>query len=153
VHGIGLQAADSLDGKFSVSCRGTEVHRHLSRLVGWHRCRAAESSTVNRCLFKYFTDIAKRLGCEAVWWDAVSVPTETSARAKAIRSMADQYAHAEYTVVHDAHLLNFPWSKERNGKRNDGAWLALVFSSGFTRGWTGVELALSKNVIVLQRKS
>ncbi|TRX87821.1 hypothetical protein FHL15_011280 [Xylaria flabelliformis] len=81
--------------------------------------------------------------------DAVSVPIEKHTRAKAMSCMADQYANASYTVVHTAHLLNFPWSKEIDGKRNGGPCLALVLSSWFTRGWTAVELALSRNVIVL----
>ncbi|KAI1739503.1 hypothetical protein F4680DRAFT_421742 [Xylaria scruposa] len=108
-----------------------------------------KAGTVNACLFKYFMDIAIRLGAEAVWWDAVSVPVEKHARAKAMSGMADQYANASYTIVHDSHLLSYPWSKEVNGKRNGGPCLALVLSSWFTRGWTAVELALSKNVIVL----
>ncbi|KAI0547640.1 hypothetical protein F4679DRAFT_597475 [Xylaria curta] len=108
-----------------------------------------KSGTVNACLFKYLTDIALRLGAEAVWWDAVSVPVEKHARAKAMSGMADQYTDASYTIIHDAHLLNFSWSREVDGKRNGSPCLALVLSSWFTRGWTAVELSLSKNVRVL----
>jgi hypothetical protein len=60
-----------------------------------------------------------------------------------MKQLHSQYAKAKYTIVHDKSLVEFPWN-------NDGSpCLALVFSSWFTRGWTAVELALSKSIKVL----
>ncbi|KAK4463042.1 hypothetical protein QBC42DRAFT_223704 [Cladorrhinum samala] len=104
-----------------------------------------DPGTVNSCLFDFFADIAQRLGCEAIWWDALSIPTRPKARSKALNVMHANYANAEYTVVHDAYLLNFPWG-------DDGSpCVALVLSTWFTRGWTALELAMSKRVKVLFR--
>ena len=108
MHGMDYKRPTAWTENFQLAAEG---QKYIAISHVWSDGTGAglqKAGTVNRCLFKYFTDIAKRLGCEAVWWDAVSVPTEKSARAKAVRSMADQYANAEYTVVHDAHLLNFP---------------------------------------------
>ncbi|GAB1314546.1 hypothetical protein MFIFM68171_04756 [Madurella fahalii] len=102
-----------------------------------------DPGTVNACLFKFFAGIAHELGCKAVWWDALSIPYEPKARNKALNMMHANYANAEYTVVHDNYLLNFPLSDD------GGPCLALVLSSWFTRGWTALELAMSKRVKVL----
>lgn len=102
-----------------------------------------EAGTVNSCLFKFFADIADQLDCNAVWWDALSIPSESKARSKALNMMHRNYANAEHTVVHDTSLLNFPW-------KDDGSpCLALVLSTWFTRGWTALELSMSKSVKVL----
>ncbi|KAI9667812.1 MAG: hypothetical protein M1821_000631 [Bathelium mastoideum] len=98
---------------------------------------------VNACLFKYFTDIATQLGCNAIWWDVLSVPLEPTARSKALSRMHLNYADAKYTVVHDKHLLEVPW------KKDGSPCLALVLSNWFTRGWTALELAKSKKVKIV----
>ncbi|OAL33519.1 hypothetical protein AYO20_07205 [Fonsecaea nubica] len=101
------------------------------------------SDGTNKCLFEYFMGIAKDVGCEAVWWDAVSMPVTKKARNKAMNRMHENYSKAHCTIIHEASLLQTPW-------REDGTpCLALVLSSWFTRGWTAVELALSKKVKVL----
>ncbi|KAL7956781.1 hypothetical protein V8C34DRAFT_325910 [Trichoderma compactum] len=102
-----------------------------------------DAGTVNSCLFDFFTEIAKDLECKAVWWDAISIPSERKARSKAIGQMHRNYSNARYTIVHDRLLLDIPW-------KDDGSpCLALVLSTWFTRGWTALELIMSKNVKVL----
>ncbi|KAI0158321.1 hypothetical protein GGR57DRAFT_510491 [Xylariaceae sp. FL1272] len=93
---------------------------------------------VNGCLYQFFEGIARELGCEGLWWDAISIPTERSARAMAIERMLDNYEKASITLVHDQELVNFPW-------KDDGTpAIALVLSSWFTRGWTAAELFVSR---------
>ncbi|KAI0543572.1 hypothetical protein F4679DRAFT_568226 [Xylaria curta] len=101
--------------------------------------------TVSKCLFEYFADIAKDLGCTAVWWDAISIPQEPKARSKALNRLHFNYAKAYCTVVHDRYLLDFPWDDK------GGPCLALVLSPWFTRGWTALELVMSHTVKVLFR--
>ncbi|KAF4944249.1 hypothetical protein FGADI_12825 [Fusarium gaditjirri] len=101
------------------------------------------AGSVNTCLYDFFAGLALRLGCKALWWDAISIPQEFKARHKALNTMHMNYALAKYTVVHDTYLMNFPWS-------DDGSpCLALVLSTWFTRGWTALELAMAKKVKVL----
>ncbi|KAF7931787.1 uncharacterized protein EAE98_004523 [Botrytis deweyae] len=102
-----------------------------------------DAGSVNSCLFKYFASIATDLKCKGIWWDALSIPYDPKARSKALSVMHSNYANASYTVVHDQFLLNFPWSDD------GGPCLALVLSTWFTRGWTALELAMSKSVKVL----
>jgi hypothetical protein len=80
------------------------------------------AGSVNSCLFDFFADLAKNLGCTAVWWDALSIPTEPKARSKAFNKMHANYANAKYTVVHDNYLLDFEW------KDNGSPCLALALS-------------------------
>jgi hypothetical protein len=104
-----------------------------------------EVGEVNRCLFNYLAGVARKLGCEAIWWDTISIPTDKEARRKAINEMHENYSSAEYTIVHDQYLLNFDWA-------DDGSpCLALVFSPWLTRGWTALELIMSKKVKVLYK--
>ncbi|PWY94986.1 hypothetical protein BO94DRAFT_571631 [Aspergillus sclerotioniger CBS 115572] len=102
-----------------------------------------DAGSVNSCLFNFFADIAAQLGCKGIWWDTLSIPYEPKARSKALSVMHGNYANASHTVVHDRFLLNFPWSED------GGPCLALVLSTWFTRGWTALELAMSKSVKVL----
>lgn len=52
---------------------------------------------------------------------------------------------AKWTVVYDRELADFPWA-------DDGTpCMALVFSTWFSRGWTALELFMSKNVCVIFR--
>lgn len=98
---------------------------------------------VNACLFRYFFDIARGLSCNGIWWDAICIPVEPKARARAIRNMQTYYSSATHTVIHDEYLVRFPW-------KDDGTpCLALVLSPWFTRGWTAVELMVSRSVKVL----
>ena len=102
-----------------------------------------KAGLVNRCLFAYFTAIVDRLECTGIWWDAISIPIEPEARRKAINTMHANYANAACTVVHDQYLLQFDWA-------DDGSpCLALVLSPWFTRGWTALELTVSKTIKVL----
>ena len=93
---------------------------------------------VNRCLFNYFKDIAKNLGCTAIWWDTISIPMERAARQAAISRMHENFREASHTVIHDQYLAQFPWT-------NDGrSCLALLLSPWFTRAWTALELMMSQ---------
>ncbi|KAF4630117.1 hypothetical protein G7Y89_g8029 [Cudoniella acicularis] len=59
--------------------------------------------------------------------------------------MHRNYFDAEYVVLHDQYLLDFEWA-------NDGSpCLALIFSRWFTRGWTALELIMSKRIKVLYK--
>ncbi|KAI0550634.1 hypothetical protein F4679DRAFT_594557 [Xylaria curta] len=94
---------------------------------------------VNKCLYAYFANTARKLGCEGLWWDAISIPSERTARATAIERMLDNFEKAKVTVIHDQDLVRFPW-------RDDGSpAIALVLSSWFTRGWTAAELFASRH--------
>jgi tetratricopeptide (TPR) repeat protein len=104
---------------------------------------AKNPGSVNRCLFEFFAGIATRLDCKAVWWDALSIPQEATARSKALNKMHYNYANAKCTLVHDSFLLDFEW-------KDDGSpCIALVLSTWFTRGWTALELFMSNKVQVL----
>ncbi|KAL0258678.1 hypothetical protein SLS55_006179 [Diplodia seriata] len=99
--------------------------------------------TVNRCLFDYFADVSERLSCKGIWWDTICVPEDDDARKTAILRMNSDYENAAFTVVHDASLVNFEW-------REDGSpCVALFLSDWFTRGWTAIELCISRHVKVL----
>ncbi|KAL6231298.1 hypothetical protein BDW75DRAFT_244026 [Aspergillus navahoensis] len=98
---------------------------------------------VNSCLFEYMSGVVKRLNCNAIWWDTISIPTDEVARKKAINDMHLNYRSAEYTVLHDNYLLNHEWA-------DDGSpCVAIVFSPWLTRGWTALELIMSRKVKVL----
>ena len=92
---------------------------------------------VNRCLFNYFRDIAIRLGCRAIWWDTISIPSERLARQKAISRMQDNFREASHTIIHDQTIAQSPWI-------DDGrSCLALLLSPWFTRAWTALELRMA----------
>lgn len=100
---------------------------------------------VNECLFEYFRDITEELGCKALWWDTISVPTERKMRATALKKMHINFQDAKFTVVHDNYTVNYPWT-------NDGTpCIALALSPWFSRGWTALELMVSRNVKVIFR--
>lgn len=98
---------------------------------------------VNECLIDFFMSIAKDLQCGGIWWDAICIPIDRSARRKAMDNMISNYTYASVTLVHDTSLVNFGW-------KDDGSpCVALVLSDWFTRGWTAAELAASYQVKVL----
>jgi hypothetical protein len=100
---------------------------------------------VNRCLFNFFADIIREEGYSRIWWDTISIPTNADARRKAINDMHNNYLNASATLLHDSYLVNFPWAE-------DGSpCLALVLSTWLTRGWTALELIMSKKVLVLYK--
>lgn len=98
---------------------------------------------VNKCLFDYWGHWATELGCEAIWWDTVCVPTDRAQRQKALRRMHKNFSAAKYTLIHDRDLVNFAW------KEDGSPCLALAMSTWFTRGWTALELYASDAVKVL----
>ena len=104
---------------------------------------AWKAGRVNKCLWDFFREKASSLGCDGVWWDTVCIPQEKTARSIALNNMHHNYTAAEYTLVHDLYLAGIEW-------KDDGSpCIALVLSPWFTRGWTALELLLSKRVIVL----
>ena len=107
---------------------------------------AWKAGQVNECLWESFVEIATSLGCSGVWWDTVCIPQDKATRSIALNNMHHNYAAAEYTVVHDLYLAGVEW-------KNDGSpCIALVLSPWFTRGWTALELLLSKRVFILFRQ-
>ncbi|KAK2462608.1 hypothetical protein APHAL10511_005341 [Amanita phalloides] len=101
------------------------------------------SGSVNKCLYDFFCDIARRLKCKGLWWDAICIPQDRLARAKAIDRIHEYYSQAACTVVHDLCLATSEWIDGNH------ASFALVMSNWFTRGWTALELARSARVEVL----
>jgi hypothetical protein len=96
-------------------------------------------------LFNSLARIAERLDCRGIWWDTISIPKDPELRKTAINNMHRIYADAKYTVVHDTYLIDFKWT-------DDGApCLALIFSPWLTRGWTALELIMSKRVKILYK--
>ena len=93
---------------------------------------------VNECVYQNFVKIATSLKCEGIWWDATCLPTEKKARIHAINNMHNNYARATVTLVHDRYLTTMPWITAAE------ASFALVMSPWFTRGWTALELAVSR---------
>jgi hypothetical protein len=69
-----------------------------------------EVGEVNRCLFNYLAGVARKLGCEAIWWDTISIPTDKEARRKAI----NETSTGPMTVALVSH------SYSRLGSREDG---------------------------------
>ncbi|RDW80319.1 hypothetical protein BP6252_04957 [Coleophoma cylindrospora] len=97
---------------------------------------------VNKCLSDYFERIATTLGCNGIWWDTISLPTERESKTVAINNMLQNYEKAKVVLVHDEDLVKFTWV-------DDGSpAIALVLSSWFTRGWTAAELWSSRHVPV-----
>ncbi|KAH9228106.1 hypothetical protein K456DRAFT_41377 [Colletotrichum gloeosporioides 23] len=105
---------------------------------------------VNSCLWDFWEDKVNKVwegeDRKAIWWDAVSVPEGNEQYAKALKSPHKNYANAKCTIVHDRELT-------RTEFKNDGSpCLALMLSNWFSRGWTALELQMSKQVKVLFRK-
>ena len=105
---------------------------------------------VNKCLVRFFFDIAKSLGCDGFWWDTICVPTAESdegkkARSIAISKMHENYTTAKHTLIHDQYLLQIDWAEDGSPA------VALVLSPWFSRGWTALELSVSSSVKVLYR--
>lgn len=100
---------------------------------------------VNECLWQYFTDLLSTtgFGCVAIWWDAISIPLDNTARRKAINEMHNNYYQASCTVVHDSYLLQI------DAGDAETACHAIVLSPWFSRGWTALELAMSREVRLL----
>ena len=105
-----------------------------------------KAGQVNECLWGFFVDTARRLECDGVWWDTVCIPQDKAARSTALNNMHHNYTAAKYTVVHNLYLAGIEW-------KSDGSpCIALVLSPWFTRGWTALELLLSKRVFILFRQ-
>ncbi|RVD87010.1 uncharacterized protein DFL_005259 [Arthrobotrys flagrans] len=101
---------------------------------------------VNRCLFRYFAKLVKLAGCNAIWWDSISIPLDPVLRKKAINDMHNNYFNSKCTIVHDKYLVGFDWAEDGSPA------LALIFSPWFTRGWTAIECKMAKRIKVVYKK-
>ncbi|KAK5661064.1 hypothetical protein OQA88_12443 [Cercophora sp. LCS_1] len=104
---------------------------------------AWQAGEVNRCLFNFFKRIAVQFGCEGIWWDTLSIPSEKVARSKAIKGISANFQNARVTLVHDLFLRKCKWTSAH------AACFAIVLSPWFSRGWTALELSESKKVKVI----
>jgi len=59
---------------------------------------------VNKCLYSFFSGIAKQFQCEGIWWDTICIPNDKAARSKAINKIQSNYEDARITLVHDCYL-------------------------------------------------
>ncbi|KAL8797882.1 MAG: hypothetical protein Q9195_000234 [Heterodermia aff. obscurata] len=105
---------------------------------------------VNKCLVEFFLNLAKHLKCGKIWWDTICVPMaetdeEKQARRIAISRMHKNFANAKHIVIHDEYLLQIDWAEDGSPA------VALVLSPWFSRGWTALELSVSRSVKVLYR--
>ena len=107
---------------------------------------AWQAGKVNKCLWDFFSEKAQSLGCDGVWWDTVCIPQDKAARSIALNRMHRNYSAAECTLVHDLYLAGTEW------KKDGSPCIALVLSPWFTRGWTALELLLSKRVFIIFRE-
>ena len=98
---------------------------------------------VNECLYGFFRRIAEKFNCDGIWWDTICIPRDPEARNKAINNMHVNYASAKITLVHDRYLRKCEWIDA------ECASFAIVMSSWYTRGWTALELAKSREVKVI----
>ncbi|KFY85967.1 hypothetical protein V500_07988 [Pseudogymnoascus sp. VKM F-4518 (FW-2643)] len=98
---------------------------------------------VNKCLYRFFRDIARRFQCEGIWWDTVCIPSEKAARNIAIQNIQSNYENARITLVHDCFLRNWTWIDAET------ACFAILMSPWFSRGWTALELVKSRKVKVM----
>lgn len=100
---------------------------------------------VNSCIYRRFASKAAELGCNGIWWDAICVPENRELKRNAMNNMHLTYQYARHTIVHDKYLTKFPWTDDA------APGIALVLSPWFTRGWTALELAMSREVSVLYK--
>ncbi|KAI5837098.1 hypothetical protein DFP73DRAFT_522043 [Morchella snyderi] len=102
----------------------------------------------NRCLYGRFCRIAESLGCIGIWWDTICLPKGKEARGAAINNMQLYYQNAKITLLHDLYIQRYHWV-ESNERKEEGACFAILMSSWWTRGWTALELLVSRRVMVL----
>jgi Heterokaryon incompatibility protein (HET) len=140
---LGLPTAWTVEQNPEVCCRPGEYMAISHVWADGTGLGLKRPGEINSCLTDYFVDIAKRLECHGIWWDTICMPTEREARKKAINNMHNCYENAKCTLVHDLALADVEW-------REDGSpCLALALSPWFTRGWTALELYVSKKVVVV----
>ncbi|CAJ0544136.1 Ff.00g034650.m01.CDS01 [Fusarium sp. VM40] len=105
---------------------------------------------VNKCLWTFWHEMITQSQGEtpcdwspAIWWDTVSIPQDKEKRNLAIKSLHRNYSKAKRTIVHDTNLANIDC-------QDDGVrCVALALSNWFSRGWTALELQMSKEVWVI----
>jgi hypothetical protein len=98
---------------------------------------------VNKCLYRFFCEIAREFQCAGCWWDTISIPRKDELRNKALNDMHNNYANARVTLVHDLYLREWEWVNAET------ACFAIVMSPWYSRGWTALELAKSHKVKIL----
>lgn len=100
---------------------------------------------VHGCLYRYFRELSERFQCEGIWWDTICIPPDKAARATALNIMQYNYQYARVTVVHDIFLKSLAWTTP------EAACFTIVMSPWFSRGWTALELAMSRKVNIIFR--
>ncbi|KAH6687983.1 hypothetical protein F5X68DRAFT_239483 [Plectosphaerella plurivora] len=116
--------------------------KYMAVSHAWADGTGGRFENVNVCLFDYFARKARDLGCEAIWWDSISVPSGEG-RGKALQTMNLRYSEADVTLVHSNYLLGIESTKPET------RCLGIVLSGWYTRMWTAMELAKSANVKVM----
>ncbi|KAF2180430.1 hypothetical protein K469DRAFT_278942 [Zopfia rhizophila CBS 207.26] len=101
----------------------------------------------NQCLYSFFKGIAQRFKCKGIWWDTICIPSGKKERNKALDKMHLNYENARFTLVHDDFLRALEWVDAET------ACFAIVMSPWFSRGWTALELAMSRKVKILFKGS
>lgn len=109
----------------------------------WSDGMGAEEGTVHHCVFKYFQKIACDTGCQGLWWDAISIPTESKACSEVIKVMHHNFWFTMSTIVHNLYTAKYLWSE------NGSPCIALALSPWFTWGWTALELLVSRHIKVI----
>lgn len=98
---------------------------------------------VNKCLYTFFSSIARSFQCKGCWWDSISIPLDDQTRTKALSNMHTNYNNSRITLVHDLYLREWEWVD------SETACFAIVMSPWYSRGWTALELAQSHKVKIL----
>jgi hypothetical protein len=65
---------------------------------------AWQDGEVNKCLYRFFGEIADQFHCDGIWWDTLCIPRAKAARTQAIRKIQSKYQDARMTLVHDCFL-------------------------------------------------
>jgi hypothetical protein len=102
-----------------------------------------KQGTVNSCLLNFWISIAKKKGCDGLWWDTICLPTEPGLRRNALSVMLENFRQAAVVVIHDQDLANSQWVS--SGEPENVA-IGLVLSNWFTRGWTAAEFCASASI-------
>lgn len=102
---------------------------------------------VNKCLWDFFTSLAREQECEGIWWDTICLPTEKLAKRKALNSMHMIYHQAKFVLIHDFALARTVWKDDRS------SCVAFMLSDWFARSWTALELWAGRSVKKLFQNS
>lgn len=97
-----------------------------------------KQGVVNSCLLNFWISVAQACGCDGLWWDAICLPQEPTARRHALNTMLPNYQKANKVLVYDDDFAHSPLISP---SVPTSVLVGLVLSSWFTRGWTAAELS------------